>query len=53
MGGDLRVPLNFAPTAPTQDELHSTPKKSRSTAPILNSQTVEFCEKLGEIVLSE
>uniref|UniRef100_A0A069DVC4 Putative rna lariat debranching enzyme n=1 Tax=Panstrongylus megistus TaxID=65343 RepID=A0A069DVC4_9HEMI len=47
MSGDLRVPLNFAPTAPTQEELQSTPKKRRSVAPLLNSQTIEFCEKLG------
>ncbi|KAK9502897.1 hypothetical protein O3M35_011584 [Rhynocoris fuscipes] len=48
MSGNLKVPLNFVQTAPVEDEVLGTPKNERMLGePVLNPQTIEFCEKLG------
>ncbi|XP_068202026.1 uncharacterized protein ldbr [Palaemon carinicauda] len=49
MDGDLKIPLNFAPTARSYNESQGKPKMDyvRMPQPLMNPQTVNLCSKLG------
>ncbi|XP_042863744.1 lariat debranching enzyme-like [Penaeus japonicus] len=49
MGCDLRIPLDFVPTAQSYESSQGKPRMEQvhMPQPLLNPQTIAFCDKLG------